>query len=310
MRRAVVLLAVLLAAPLARAQRQGEPSSPELILGVYVPETGIATIGEKAKLVSSLAQSLSQALAQPVVGRSYAKAEDLVRDASNLSFVVIDAPIALTPGLPFSVLAVAKHRGRLETRLCVYATEAIASAAALDGKRLAYPRLGPVTNALLDNFLFERFFSVSRTIRVPVPDAASALTAVRVGKADAAVLTEAAFAVLGGGSDLRCIVMSRELPLVVFGKGAKSLGAHVVARASAAMVVFSAPSIGIDGFARAEEAVLSRLERHLTRGFGLEPSVPEPRPSFHGPTFAFPVPDIPLPPLESYLVPIVPPQEP
>lgn len=310
MRFALVLFCSLVLAPSAQAQRSEPESSALLVVGVYLPASAIATIGEKAKLVSNLAQALSVALGQPVVGRSYAKMEDLVRDAPSLAFALVDAPVAVTLGLPLSALAVATQKGLHETRLCVYAPPSVSFPLALEGKRLAYPRLGPVTNALLDHFLFEGFFAISRTLRVPVPDAASALAAVRVGKADAAVLTEATFSVMGGSSDLRAIVVSRKLPLAIFAKGGANLDASVVERARAAITAFSAPSLGIDGFVGLEPATLSRFARLLTQGSRLEPSVAEPKLSFRGPTFTSPIPDIPLPPLRTYLPPVAPPPEP
>jgi len=299
---AAVLSLLLLASP-ARAQQ--DTANP-LLVGVYLPNAPIPSVAAKARLVADLAQWLSNGLGTTVRGRAYSNADEFERDLPHLAFALVDAAVAASVRGTHP-LALATHTGSDQTRLIVLATPSTPGPWALAGKRVAYPNLGRVTTPLLENVLFSGELPLTRLVRVPVADAASALASARLGRADAAIVTEAAFDKLGAGGEVRPILSSSELPLAVFCQGGAA-DAALAARARAAIVSFRSQDSGIDGF-RAVTTGLESLRRELA-GRSRQPEVRDPTPNFRGPSFNFPLPTLPLPPVRSYLAAIPPPPAP
>jgi hypothetical protein len=304
---AFIAATVALAGAALAEEPRARPASAAsaAVVAVYLPGAPLASIGTKAKLVSDLAATLERALGQPVSGRAYANLEDLEADADELSFALVDAAVVAAGRSPLRPMLVSVHAGRDRARFGIYAGPSVAGAYALEGKRVAFPRLGRVAGPFLEGFLLDGQLSLARLVRVPVPDASSALATIRLGKADAVALSAPAFAQLGGaGLGLRLLVSSEEAPLATFCTGGHALAPALVARARAAMLEFSAPAAGIEALRAPAADAFETLRRGLSARHTRVAPAHEPPASFRGPDFKAPPPAVPLPPLRAYLAPL------
>lgn len=296
---ALALVAGALAAP--AAARAEDP----LVVAVFVPNAPLGSVQAKAKLVSDLADALGAALGVKVAGRAYAHAEDLESDADEVAFALVDGAFAAQPKSPFSPLLAGQRGGR--DRLAVYAAARVAAAWDLEGKRLAYVKVGRGTVPLVESFLFEGELPLGRVTRVPVPDAASALAALRLGQADAVVLSEAAFGALPGASAIapRMLLASEELPATVLCLGGRAVPPDLLARARTALAGFSAPAAGIEGFVPLREGALDAVRRAVASPRkNRVPPLPEPTLRVRGPRLPLRPVELPRPALRDYLAPL------
>ena len=259
---ALPLVAALVAAVVLPARATRADEAP-LLLGVWVPAVPITSVGDKAALVTGLAAHLSDALGRPVTGRAFAHSEDFQRSLASLSFALVDAPLAAAFD-SLEPLAAGRHGGRPRIRLAVYTPTAGVTPAALVRRRVAYPRSGPLTWALLERVVLERLVPLDRLVLVQAADAASALTILRLGKADAVVLATATHDRLASAAPLHQVVASQELPGVLFCVAASVTDRALAARARAAVLKFASPPAGIDGFGPFEPKVMRDLRNTLS----------------------------------------------
>ncbi len=296
MKRLVLTAALLVAAAPAHAE------DAALVAAVLVPNGPVASVGDKARVVAEVGAALERALGVRVTARAYANAEDLERDGAEVAFAITDASFAASRGWvrPFASAVVG---GRDRGRLALFVGPAIPGAWALEGKRVALPRLGRATAGVLDGLLLEGELPPGRVTRVVVPDAASALQSVRLGKADALVLSEATAARLGVPS-LRPILTSRELPLYALCTAGQPLPAEVLTRLRERLDRIIVPTLGIDGFRAAPQDVWDGLRRDLAGGPRRLPPPHVPAPTFRGPALLAPPVAVPVPNLREYLTPL------
>lgn len=178
MRPALILLAVALAAPAA---------ADPVTVGVYAPSTPFE--GTAARL--EFANKLAVHLAGPdAVGRVYGKASDFgaALTRGEVQLAVVDAEFLATTAAAHTALAVAVRDGDTAAAWQLVARAPAASILDLRGKTVVAPvtdgRHGAfVDNALLGGELASGFWKVEAS-----PDALSAVAAVGLGKADAAVV--------------------------------------------------------------------------------------------------------------------------
>ncbi len=291
-----MLVALLLVTGSARAEDK------PLVAAVLVPSGPVASVGDKARVVAEVGSALERALGVRVTARAYANAEDLERDGAEVAFALTDASFAASRGWvrPFASALIG---GRDRGRLALYASAGIPGAWALEGKRVALPRVGRSTAGVLDGLLLEGELPPGRVSRVVVPDAASALQSVRLGKADALVLPEATAARLGIGA-LRPILTSRELPLYALCTGGEPIAPAMLARLRERLDRVVVPALGIEGFRAAPQDVWDVLRRDLGGGPRRLPPPHIPPAAFRGPALLAPPVAVPVPALREYLAPL------
>lgn len=180
MKRVAIACAVWLAAVPARA----EP----VTVGLFAPSAPFPSTVSRVELARRLGSQLGPALGAAASGRVYARAADFaaaVRRGEVAIALVDPAYLAGTTG--YAVLAVALHDGEPARAWQLVARGA--RLGELRGGRALVPSIGGretdlVLNALLGGELGRDFFGRIEA----APDTASALAALALGKADAAVV--------------------------------------------------------------------------------------------------------------------------
>jgi hypothetical protein len=220
-KRVVILLLLL----------TGTAAADDLAVGLYAPTAPFAGTSARQDYASRLAKHLAAATGRKAVGRVYSRAGDFATAAKSgeLQVAVVDAAYLASIGSPYTILATTTRGGdgTVSWQLVTRGTEA--TIAELKGKTLLCPTIGGretefVTNALLGGELPKKFFASIDTS----PDVASALTALGLGRADAAVVP--------GGLDLPAgATKIASLPqvswpvLVAFSNASTELRAQVLA---------------------------------------------------------------------------------
>lgn len=154
-------------------------------VGTYAPELPLNPY-EWFSYAQALAKHLSTALGVPVQGFAYKSAGDFQRDlkARRIQFAVLGG-FNMASGHTGRVLASAKlasRRTRQWSLLCKRRTYL----AALRGKVLQLPSLGPLVNGLVQNGLLGGNINITRHFKIArSPSLTSAAEAVRLGQADA-----------------------------------------------------------------------------------------------------------------------------
>lgn len=182
MKRVMIFLLALIAAP-ARAD--------DLQVGLYAPTAPFAGTSARQDYVSRLAKHLAASIGGKASGRVFSRAGDFASAAKkgDLDVAVVDAAYLASVGAPYTVLAVATRGGDSSSSWQLITRGSEATIAELKGKTLLCPAIGGretefVGNALLGGELPKGFFAKIDTS----PDVASALTALGLGRADAAVV--------------------------------------------------------------------------------------------------------------------------
>jgi hypothetical protein len=182
MKRVLVTLLVVLA-PIAA-------SAEPINVGLFAPSAPFPSTAARVELASRLGVALGAALHGPAAGRVYARAADFAAavKTGEVTIALVDPAYLATAGGGYTVIAAALHAGDAERAWQLVARDG-ARLADLAGKRVLVPSLGGreadfVHNVLLGGELARGFFAGIEA----APDAASALAALVLGKADAAAV--------------------------------------------------------------------------------------------------------------------------
>jgi hypothetical protein len=249
MKLALVALAMLVAATAA-----AEP----LTVGVFAPAAPFDGNPARVAFASRLAAHLEAATDDEVIGRVYARAADLAAAVrrGEVQITVVDAPYLATRGGDADVLAVAITGGASSQAWQLVAATAATRALDLRGRALLVPTIGGrepdlVGNALFGGELPPRFW---RAVTA-APDAASAVAAIGLGRADAAVVP-AGIALPAG---VRVVMVLPRLPApIAVGHGLGPRRAHI----AAALLAYRGDG-AITGFATAADGVVAGLAARL-----------------------------------------------
>jgi len=215
----------------ARAEKLG--------VGLFAPELSFANPGERYSLVSRLAQHLASSLGVEVEGRAYKTAGDMERDvkAKRIHFAVLGAVYLASRKVP--VVAQARVTS---TRWTLMAKEKT-TLAALAGKVLQIPRLGPLATRFVENGLLGGNVVLAKHFKVALtPDLYSAVATVRLGRA-AAVFAPSST------KGLVPVIAGISMPPPGFAVVGK-VDAGVRAKATQAVLGFGAAMGGIQGWQR------------------------------------------------------------
>lgn len=237
-------------------------------VGVYAPSMPFDGTAARLELASKLAAHLAGA---DGVGRVYGKASDFAAALARgeIQLAVVDAAFLAASGVAHTDLAVAIRGGDAAVAWQLVARAPIAGVLDLRGKTVVAPVAAPadfVDNAMLGGELPVGFFRVEAS-----PDVLSAVAAVDLGKADAAVVP-------GGIALPAGVVRIAALPTVSWPVliAARGAPADVIARArerapsfagSGAIAGFRAG--GADGY----QALARRLRRAVRRAPMLLPNL-------------------------------------
>jgi hypothetical protein len=182
--RASLLIAALLCIAAAAGPARAEP----ITVGVYAPSAPFPSTAARVELATRLGEHLGRALGGAGVGRVYARAADFAAAVKKgeVTVALVDAAyLAGTGG--YTVIAGVVRDGELTQAWQVIARGA-RKLAELRGKRVLVPSNGGreaelVLNVLLGGVERDFFGKIEAA-----PDTASALAALALGKADAAVV--------------------------------------------------------------------------------------------------------------------------
>jgi ABC-type amino acid transport substrate-binding protein len=221
-RRAVGGLAIAIAGAIASMVITPAAAEP-VTVGVYVPSMPFEGTAARLELANKLAAHLAGA---DGVGRVYGKASDFAAALArgDIQLAVADASFLATTGVAHTDLAVAVRDGDTAVGWQLVARPPVAGVLDLRGKTIVAPVASPadfVANAMLGGELPAGFFRVE-----PSPDVVSAVAAVELGKADAAVVPDGV--ALPGGVARIATLPTVSWPVLIAARGAP---ADVVARA-------------------------------------------------------------------------------
>jgi hypothetical protein len=229
-----------------------------MTVGVFAPSAPFDGNPARVAFASRLAAHLASATGDEVIGRVYARAADLAAALrrGEVQVAVVDAAYLAGRGDRGDVLAVAVTGGATTQAWQLVTRTAATRALDLRGRSLLVPTVGGreadlVGNALLGGELPPRFWSALTA----APDAASAVAAVGLGRADAAAVP-AGVALPAG---VRVVMALPRLPApIVIGLG---LGARRE-RVAAALLAYRGDG-AITGFAAGDADVLPALAARL-----------------------------------------------
>lgn len=180
MKALVVAVAVLLASASVAA-------ADGLRVGLFAPSTPFEGTGARLEFATKLAKHIG---GDDAVGRVYGKASDFASALrkGDIDLAVVDATYLAATGGSYAVLAVAVRGGDTRTTWDLVARGNIEGVLALKGKTVIVPSVGGreasfVGEALLGGELPADFWKVDSS-----PDVLSAIAALNLGKADAAVV--------------------------------------------------------------------------------------------------------------------------
>jgi ABC-type amino acid transport substrate-binding protein len=162
-------------------------SADGLRVGVFAPSTPFEGTGARLEFATKLARHIG---GDDAVGRVYGKASDFssALRKGDIDLAVVDATYLAASGGSYAVLAVAVRGGDTRASWDLVARGTVDSVLALKGKTVLVPSVGGregafVGEALLGGELPADFWKVESS-----PDVLSAIAALGLGKADAAVV--------------------------------------------------------------------------------------------------------------------------
>lgn len=178
--RAVLIL--LLVASAAHADN--------VTVGLFAPSAPFSSTAARVELANRLGAHLAKALGGAGSGRNYARASDFAAAArkGDIDVAVVDATYLASAGGGYTVIGAAARGGETRHGWQLIARDA-ATIAQLKGKRVLVPAIGGreadfVLNVLLAGELTRGYLGKIEA----APDTASALAALGLGKAEAAVV--------------------------------------------------------------------------------------------------------------------------
>ncbi len=163
----------------------------DVTVGVFAPSSPFPSTGARVELANRLGEEVGAALGVKGVGRVYARGSDFAAAVKRgeVTVALVDAAYLATAGGGFTLIASGVRGGDTSHgwQLVVRGTDKIAQ---LKGKHVLVPAVGRETdfvlNVLLGSEVGRDFFGKIEA----APDTASALAAVGLGKADAAVVPD------------------------------------------------------------------------------------------------------------------------
>ena len=159
-------------------------------VGLFAPSAPFSSTAERVELANRLGDHLGKALGGTGSGRNYARAGDFSAAVKKgaVTVAVVDATYLAGAGGNYTVIAAAVRGGETSIGWQLVARGAV-KIGQLKGKRVLVPGVGGresdfVLNVLLGGDIGRDYFSKIEA----APDTASALAALGLGKADAAVV--------------------------------------------------------------------------------------------------------------------------
>lgn len=254
-RRAAAVAAVVVA--LFALGLAGVAAAEPVRVGVFVPSTPFEGTGARLEFATRLARHIG---GDDAVGRVYGRASDFAAALrkGEIDLAVADATYLAAVGGSHAVLAVAVRGGDTRTTWDLVARGQIDSVLGLEGKTVLTPAIGGreaafVNEALLGGELRPDFLRVEVS-----PDVLSALAALGLGKADAAVVPSGL--ALPAGTNRVATLPAVSWPLLI---ASPRTSADLQARAAERALTFSS-SGAITGF----RSATSDAYRSLARRFG------------------------------------------
>jgi hypothetical protein len=255
--RALATLAGI--AALAAAPASGHADT--ITIGLFAPSAPFSNTQARLDFVSKLAEHVAAAVgADAGVGRVYAKASDFVAAArkGDIQLAVVDAPWLAASGAGHDVLAVATRDGATSAAWQLVAKDA-RSVRALAGKTVSVPSVGGkeaelLVNASLGGEVALDYFSITAAA-----DAVSAVSAVALGRADAACVP--AGIALPEGVARVVSLPAVSWPLLVALSGTPD---ELAKKAAAAAIGFAGDGV-FDGFRAASADAYRGLQRRFSR---------------------------------------------
>ncbi|MEZ4402433.1 MAG: hypothetical protein R3B06_20580 [Kofleriaceae bacterium] len=235
-------------------------------VGVYAPTVPFE--GTAARL--AFATTLARHLAGPdAVGRVYGRASDFSAAlvGGDIQLAVVDVAFLATTKIPHTTLAVAVRAGATAAPWQLVVRAPAPPLATLRGKTVVAPITDGQHRAFVDHALFGGELAPDFWHVEASPDTLSAVAAVVLGKADAAVVPVG----LALPGDLAAVtdLPSVSWPILI---AARSAPAEVVTQARAQAPRF-AGAAAITGFRPADAEVEQALARRLRRPLRLPPLV-------------------------------------
>jgi hypothetical protein len=179
--RALVLACILAWSSAAHAQ---------VTVGLFAPTAPFPSTSARVELASRLGDHIGKALGESGSGKVFARGGDFAAAVKKgeVTIALVDAAYLATSGGGYTVVAAAV-RGGESVHAWQLVTRGADKISALKGKRVLVPGIGGrevdlVLNALLGGEVARDFFAKIEA----APDTVSALAALGLGKADAAVV--------------------------------------------------------------------------------------------------------------------------
>jgi hypothetical protein len=159
-------------------------------VGLFAPTAPFPSTSARVELATKLAETIGKALGGSASGKVFARAGDFASAVKkgDVQVALVDAAYLATAGGGYTVIAAATSNGASEHRWQLVG-RGVEKFADLKGKRVLVPAIGPrenefVLDVLLGGEVAKDYFGKIES----APDTASALAALGLGKADAAVV--------------------------------------------------------------------------------------------------------------------------
>lgn len=188
-------------------------------VGVFAPSAPFASTTARVELANKLGSAVGTALGKQAAGRAYGRAAEFAAAVKKgeVTVALVDASYLASAGAGYTVLAVALVGDDQPARAWRLVGKASAKPSDLRGKRVLVPSVGGrelefVINVLLGGDVGKDYFGKIEA----APDTASALAALGLGKADAAIVP-AAGELPSGTAELLVLPAVPNPVLVVYG---------------------------------------------------------------------------------------------
>ncbi len=201
-----------------------------ITVGLFAPSAPFPTTAARVELASRLGEHLGKAVGKTGTGRVYARASDFAAAVKRgeVTVALVDSAYLATTG-GYTVLA-ASVRGGDVTQPWQLIARGAKKITDLRGKRVLVPAMGGQETSFVINVLLggiERdFFKVEAA-----PDSASAVAAIALAKADAAIVP-AGLELTGGATQVLALPALPTAVLVVYGTMAASQRAAIAEAAA------------------------------------------------------------------------------
>ena len=256
-------------------------AAESLTVGVFIPDLPGIGRAQRLSAVQKLAGFLRDVTGLDVDGVSFSRGADLLgtRRGPKVDFAVAPAHFLAAKGL--KPIAVLTRGGRTSIRWQIVADQTVKTVAALQGKRVIIPRVVSagrrsrgdrnfVANVLLEGEIDDAYVQWD-----DAPDAASAIRAVSLGKARAAIVAE-----VNATEGLKQIYQSKPVPTHAMAVSNNNVSAKVRKAVSDALMRWKGDWLVYDGWAPASAASYAALENRMRRG-GVRKLPPIFRPATH-----------------------------